>query len=124
MISEEKITNESFLNVAIFSTKNPESNALTPLRYTVAPNVSIGMTEIEIPDIEVKIQNLENEIYEILTTEPYTFQELLDEEQAVREKKEALQKELDEYRKYHSELDGILNQLLADGGTHFVWRMN
>lgn len=80
--------------------------------------------EIDIPDIEERIQALEDEINEIITSEPYVWQDLLEDQEQVKAKKEALQKELDEYTKYHAELDSMLEQLIIQGGVTIQWRMN
>ncbi|RKM63011.1 hypothetical protein D6856_02495 [Butyrivibrio sp. XB500-5] len=83
-----------------------------------------GTITIDIPDIEDRIDLLEQEINEILTTEPYTYEKLLRDELAVAEKKSELKLEILEYEKYLKELSEILNNLLAEGGATFIWRMN
>ena len=70
------------------------------------------------------INLLEQEINEILTTEPYIYEKLLRDEVAVAEKKSELKIEILEYEKYLNELSEILNNLLAEGGATFIWRMN
>lgn len=67
--------------------------------------------EITIPDINQKIAALEVEIRHIITTTPYTYKELLNDQSAVETKKETLRKELETYREYAAELQEILDQL-------------
>ena len=79
---------------------------------------------IDIPNIKERIEFLEQEINEILSTEPYIYGKLLSDEVAVTEKKSEFKAEILEYEKYHEELTEILNNLLSEGGTTFIWRMN
>ena len=69
--------------------------------------------ELVIEDIAGKTEALEEEIQTILTTEPYTYRELLADAFAVEEKKQALEKELEDYRRYHAELQKLLDGLQA-----------
>ncbi len=87
-------------------------------------DIGEGSITIDVPDIEDRIEILEQEINEILTTEPYTYTKLLEDEVAVSEKKSELRAEILEYERYSAELSEILNNLLAEGGATFIWRMN
>ena len=69
------------------------------------PN-SIG---IEIEDIEGRITKVENEIEEILASEPYLYKLLLNDKKSVEEKKQEYRDELEAYLKYSTELDEILS---------------
>lgn len=84
----------------------------------------IGMddVEIEIPDIEEKIKALEEEIFEIMDTEPYTYQFLLQNEEAIEEKKNALNEELIAFEEYSKQLEDIINQLMLEG-VNIKWQM-
>ena len=79
-----------------------------------------GSLEIEIPDIEEKIRKLEDEIHQIISTDPYRFKELLDDKELVAAKKEDLQREIDEYTAYEKELQEILKTFLKNGAI-FQW---
>ena len=83
-----------------------------------------GSITIDVPDIEERIAILENEINEIITTEPYIFEKLLTDEIAIDEKKSELKADILEYEQYLQELTEILENLLAEGGATFIWRMN
>ncbi|MBR6403460.1 MAG: hypothetical protein IKS48_08780 [Eubacterium sp.] len=79
--------------------------------------------EIDIPDIDSRIDDILQEIHNIETTEPYTYRILLEDEGLVAEKKESLKLELEEYTDYSKELDGVIEGLLS-GGVSIIWQMN
>ena len=68
----------------------------------------IAASETAIPDVDQKIRRLEQEIEQILSTIPYTYRFLLEDEDRKQEKKEELQKEIAEYQQYAEELDEVL----------------
>ncbi len=76
--------------------------------------------DAEIPDIDEKIKALEAEIEKILSTDPYQYRFLLEDEERVREYKEELQEELEEYTRYEKQLIEILKKYVA-GGAKFTW---
>lgn len=76
--------------------------------------------DAEIPDIDEKIRVLEAEIEKILSTDPYQYRFLLEDEEKVQEYKEELQEELDEYTRYEKQLIDILKKYIA-GGAKFTW---
>ena len=80
-----------------------------------------AVTNVEIDDIDERISRLEHEINCIITTEPYTFSELLSSEERINEKKKALNNEISEYKKYSSELTEMLQKILSDGGATLTW---
>ena len=74
----------------------------------------------DIPDIEEKIQALEEEIDKILSTDPYQYKFLLGDEEKVQELKEDLSEELEAYSRYEKQLKVILRQIVS-GGAEFTW---
>ena len=64
--------------------------------------------DIAIPDIEEKIFELNEEIDRITSQDPYTFKYLLADQEAVNDKKDDLEKEIENYRKYAEELDKVI----------------
>ena len=68
-------------------------------------SVTDGKIEIEIPDIEEKISELEQEIQRIMETDPYQYKFLLGDKEAVEEKKRSLEEELKQYQDYGEQLD-------------------
>lgn len=79
--------------------------------------------EIKIQDIDTKIEKLKEQIQKIKETNPYQYRFLLQDQEAVQNKKWELQKELEEYRVYEQELDQLLEQMMKNG-VSFLWRMN
>lgn len=89
----------------------------------VLERLGVGDQEIEIPDIEEKIREIQTEIAEILETDPYTYKYLLEDPKAIEEKKATLREELRSYEEYSKQLDEVLNVLMASG-VSVTWRMN
>lgn len=85
--------------------------------------LGIGDLKIEIPDINGKTAEIEDEIARIMATDPYTYKYLLEDPRAVEEKKSSLNEELKSYEEYSKQLDNVLNGLIASG-VRFTWRMN
>ena len=85
----------------------------------LAENSGTGL-RVEIPDLEEKIAALEKEIEEIMSTDPWRYQFLLGDAEAVEEKKRTLREEEKAYREHSAQLDRILEDLLPEG-TVIVW---
>ena len=85
--------------------------------------LNLGTLDITIPNIDEKISELEVEIERITATDPYRYKFILEDPDAILQKKEDLQQEIREYEDYGKQLDEILNGLLKNGVT-FTWRMN
>ncbi len=83
----------------------------------------LGTVNVEIPDIGEKIVQIKAEIEKIKSTDPYQYKYLLEDDEAVRSKKEDLRAELKEYEEYAKQLDGVLEGLVSKGAV-FTWRMN
>lgn len=64
--------------------------------------------ELEIPDINEKIFALNEEIEQILNTDPYQYKYLLADAELVEEKKQDLKDELHDFEKYGKELDDVI----------------
>ena len=56
--------------------------------------LDLGTMDIEIPDIEEKIEELEDEIRDIKSKNPYLYKYILTDEKSVQEKKDSLTAEL------------------------------
>ena len=61
--------------------------------------------EIEIPNVDEKIFNLNREIEKIIHTNPYQYKYIISDENSIKLKKEELQKELEDYKRYSIELN-------------------
>ena len=80
--------------------------------------------ELNLDDIETRIERLENQINEILTTEPYIYGEILCDEEKKLSYREQLQAEHDDYEQYLKSLTKALDEMLREGGVTLVWQMN
>lgn len=80
-------------------------------------------TEIDIPDITEKIDQLKAEIEKIRTTDPYMYGELLNDRLSVADKKQELRDDIEEYKTYKNELTEKLDQILLKNGVQFKWEM-
>lgn len=79
--------------------------------------------EIEIPNIEDKIADVEAEIERIKSTDPYMYKYLLDDNEAIHDKNNELKDEYQEYEDYSNQLEEILVGYMKNGVT-FKWKMN
>ena len=67
-------------------------------------------TAIEVEDVEEKIKKVEDEITEIITTNPYLYKILLNDERSVKEKTIEYKEEIESYQSYSERLDEILSR--------------
>ncbi len=65
-------------------------------------------SDIVIDNIEEKIFELNEEIDRIINNDPYTYKYLLADEEAVNDKKNDLNKEIEDYKKYAAQLDEVI----------------
>lgn len=77
--------------------------------------------EIEIPGINGKIEDLKTEIAKIITTEPYIFEKIMKDPDAVKAKHKEIRDEMAEYKDYEKNLNEILSDMLA-GGVVIKWK--
>ena len=73
--------------------------------------------EIEIPDIRKKIKDLKAEITKIITTEPYTYEKILNDPEEGKTRHETISDSIKEYKDYEKNLNEILADMLADGAV-------
>lgn len=85
--------------------------------------LGMGYTEIEIPDLQGKIKEVEAEITKIRETDPYQYKYLLDDKEAVKEKRLDLEEQIKSYAEYEKELDAAIDNLL-NSGVKITWKMN
>lgn len=101
-----------------------ELSHLEVLANKAVARLGLGQSDLRIPDLADRIRILEEEIDEILTTEPYIWRDLLEEPESIAKKKEELNKELEEYTAYHRQLDETMAGLISQGGVAFQCRVN
>ena len=74
----------------------------------------IDVAKIVIPNIEEKIKKLEEKINEIITTDPYNYKFLLEDEEETAQRIKDLEDEKNQYIDYKQELESILNELTGE----------
>lgn len=111
------------ISIAYKCNKLKDMKELEILAAAVLKSLGEGKIEIEIPNIDEKIAEVEAEIENIRNTDPYMYKFILEDEDAVEEKNKALDEEYASYDEYGKQLDEILQALMANGVT-FTWRMN
>ena len=121
--SEELIDLWNRVVIAYQCNELKEIQELEVLVHKALEQRGIDELEIDIPDINTKIDDLLKEIHDIETSNPYMYKFLLEDKEAIQEKKDSLKQELEEYQDYSKELDGIINELIS-GGVSIVWRMS
>lgn len=80
--------------------------------------------ELQAKNLKERIERIRDQINTILTTEPYTYIDILQDEEKTAEKKKALEEEREEYKRYLAELTEQLEKLLGGGGINILWTMN
>ena len=71
---------------------------------------------VVIPNLEERITELERDIHEIVTTEPYLFRDILDNAEATAEKKAEFETEFRQFCEYESQLKIQLDSMTEQGG--------
>ena len=80
--------------------------------------------EINIPDLEEKIEALRDEISMITGTIPYIYKFMLEDPEKIRKKDELLKRKLEECDEYIEELQSVLDEMISQEGRKITWRMN
>lgn len=75
-----------------------------------------GDMGVVIPDIEKKIEKVEKEIEQIVSTDPYTWSELLNDPEAMRKKKEENAEKLEGIRNLKKEYEKLYNEIMENYG--------
>ncbi len=75
-------------------------------------------------NLEERIERIENRINEILTSEPYIYSEILEDEEKKAAHRSMLEDEHSEYEEYLKALTAVLTELLGSGGISLTWQMN
>lgn len=112
------------ITLAYHANQSRELSELEILVNKAIEDLGMGVCEIEIPDIEERICALEAEIHEILTTEPYIYEKILNDSEAVETKRKELETEKEEYVAYQKELEELLHKVMSDKEGSFLWTMN
>ena len=79
--------------------------------------------EYDTTNLNERIERLEAQIADILATEPYTYREILRDDEKRAAKKKELDREITEYEKYLTELTATLDKLLSHKGVNIIWKI-
>lgn len=101
-----------------------EMEEIEVLVNAVLDKLDLGTMDITIPNIDEKIAEIQAEIERITNTDPYQYKFLLEDAEAVEQKKQELRDELKEYEDYSKQLDEMLDGMLENGGVTLKWLMN
>ena len=125
MVQESEQLKRLWLDVLSAYTRNDlkELRELEVLVTKALADTSGETRVLIIPDIEDKIQALEEEIQHIMDTDPYQYKFLLLDREAVETRKKSLEEELHTYEEYSAQLDSLLTQALPEG-VIMIWDMN
>jgi len=72
-------------------------------------SLSDSSVDFEIPNLEEKLSKLREEINAILTSLPYTYRFILEDEEETKDRKRELEDELKSYTEYAKQLDEVLS---------------
>lgn len=92
-----------------------ELQAVEVLVHKVLDDNGFDPDEIKIDNLEERIRQLEAENLRIISTDPYQYKDLLENADAVAQKKKDLEEEYESYVKYAKELSGILAEYIKKG---------
>ena len=88
-----------------------KSNDLNTIREVYDKVLLItSQKDIEIEDVEKKIDAITKEILEIKGDVPYTYKSILNDDEELNKKHQELQKEIDDYEGYKVSLEKELSQ--------------
>lgn len=80
--------------------------------------------EVDCDDLEERIERVERQINDIISTEPYIYKDLLADDEKKAEHKELLNAEHEDYEQYLKTLTNVLEETLKNGGTTIIWKMD
>ena len=80
--------------------------------------------EIDMEGIEDRIDRVERQINDIITSEPYTYKEILASKDKIEAFRNQLTEEYKDYEEYLETLKKALNEILLGKGINTTWEMN
>lgn len=87
---------------------------ITELEFLVSRYLDDDISSIVIDDIKTKIEKIEHEIDMIMTSVPYTYKFILNDESAIEKTHHEIQQEIDYYTKYHEDLEKVLETYMIE----------
>ena len=80
--------------------------------------------EKDYSDLEERIERVERQIDNILNTEPYTYKELLMDEEKKKAFHDTLQAEHDDFEQYLATLQHALDEMMKEEASKVIWLTN
>lgn len=119
--NKQEVLKELWIRVQMAYHAN-DLKRLSELEVLVNKALKDQNIQVEIPNIEEKIQMVEDEIDSIIHNEPYTLKSLLEDSAKRSEKKNELQEQLKAFQKYQKELQSHIEEL--ETKENIPWQMN
>ena len=101
-----------------------ELENLEALVHRTMEDLGSDVFEVKIDNIEERIEKIENQINDFISSEPYIYKEYLLDDEKKEAYRDQLQDEHSEYEDYLKTLTNALNDLLQQGGVTITWQMN
>ena len=99
-----------------------ELEELEVLTRKVLDDLGEAAFDIDTGDLDRKINKVERWINEILSTEPYTYGELLSDPEKKESYRDQLKAEAADYKEYLNTLKKELDEMLSENGAKIIWR--
>lgn len=80
--------------------------------------------EADYSDLEARIERIEHQINEIITSEPYILRQFCQDETAEKLHRVVLQEEYESFGQYLESLTKVLNEILEKGDIQLLWKMD
>lgn len=80
--------------------------------------------EVDYSDLEARIERIEYQINEIITSEPYILRQFCQDETAEKLHRVVLQEEYESFSQYLESLTKVLNEILEKGDIQLLWKMD
>ena len=105
------------IKIAYYVNDDEELDELEVLVRRILKDNNIDVVVPHVDNIEARIDKLQAEINDIVTSEPYIYSALLSSPERIEARKEEIYKDIADYEEYGAKLSKILQQLLSEGGA-------
>ena len=80
--------------------------------------------ELDLDDIEERIERIEKQIEDIVSSEPYVFREILESKEKTENFHNQLSEEYKDYETYRDTLQKALDEILIGNGFNTTWKLD
>ncbi len=109
---------------AYLHSDDDELENLEALVHRAMEDLGEEATDYNTDNLEERIEKIENQINDLLSSEPYIYKEYLLDDEKKANYRAQLEDEHAEYEDYLATLTSALNDLLKQGGVTITWQMN